>query len=107
MGAKDKNEGSARGRQHAFDMECMRLGLKLRGYEQVLDRMFDKEVVITGMSIRHPQEEGEDSLVILKAVVSGESMVAFHAASSLHEVLEGLMNRLQNASLKWKEDQYA
>jgi hypothetical protein len=107
MTKKQTEHGSAYLRQRAFDLECIKLGLKVRDYDHQIERMFEDDILVQGLSIRHPQDEGEDYLVTVRMIRAGEWFVAFHAAGSFHELLEGLVNRMRNKSLKWKEDKYA
>lgn len=99
--------GNAMGSVLAYQRALMRLGEKLNEYERTLESLFDDDIIVNSMSIRHPMDEGEEYLVTVRVVRGGESLVGFHAASTLSESLEGLLNRLRNKSMKWKADKYA
>lgn len=99
--------GSAMGSQLAYEKALIRFAEKINLYEATLEHLFDDDIIITGMTIRHPLDTGEDYLVTLRAVIAGEAKVAFHDGASLLEALEGLVNRMRNKSLKWKADKYA
>lgn len=99
--------GSAYGSQLAYQKALIRFAEKINLYEASLEHLFEDDVVVTGLTIRHPLDEGEDYLITMRAIRAGEKIVAFHDGSSMFEVLEGLVNRLRNKSLRWKKDKYA
>lgn len=107
MVAKHKEHGSALLRQRAYDLEFIRLGQKVRDYDHILERLFDSDIIVKGMSIRHPLDVGEGYLVVLRVVEAGTDKVGFHSAPTFAEVIEGLINRLKNRTLKFKDDEYA
>jgi hypothetical protein len=59
----------------------------LYGYEPKLDRLFEDDVIVTGLSIRHPIDEGTDYLLTARATIGGERFVAFHGGDTLVECL--------------------
>jgi len=99
--------GDAWGSQLNYQKALVRLAEKLIRFERLVDLRAEEEFFVMGMSIRIPQEEGEDYLITLRANAPTGQVVAFHAAASLREALEGLINRMSNKSLMWKADQYA
>jgi hypothetical protein len=65
------------------------------------------EVDLTSMTIRGPIEPGQEILMVLKGFDhAGAPVVAFHSAYSLGECLQGLAGRINNGTLRWKEDEY-
>lgn len=108
MAVKYKEEpGSALGSQLAYQKALVRFAEKVNLYEASLEHLFEDDIIVTGLSIRHPLDEGEEYLITVRAIIGGAPMVAFHAGASMFEVLEGLVNRMRNKSLKWKGDAYA
>ncbi len=107
MQKKKRGEHSAYARQLAYQDEMYKIGCLVVDYDRHIGEYFDADILVTGMSIRHPMDEGQDYLVTLRAVVSGDAKVAFHAGATFQEVLVGLINRMKNRSLKWKDDGYA
>lgn len=99
--------GNALGSQLAYQKALIRFAEKLNSYEAALQYLFDDDILVTNMTIRHPMDEGEEYLVTLRAIIGGRAKVAFHAGASMFELLEGLVNRMRRKSLKWKDDQYA
>lgn len=45
-----------------------------------------------------------DVLGVVKGVRDGKKLIAFHSDDTFGEVLVGLVNRMNNGTLKWKED---
>lgn len=99
--------GSAIGSQLAYQKALIRFAEKINLYEASLEHLFEDDINVTSLSIRHPLDEGEDYLITIRAIAAGEKVVAFHDGASLFEALEGLVNRLRNKSLRWKADKYA
>lgn len=62
---------------------------------------------IREVRIRGPREEGGQVLCIIKAEDEHGRFVAFHAADSAVEAVRGTLERVENGSLKWKEDVWA
>lgn len=74
-----------------------------------LDRLMAEEMDdglrITEIRLRAPREVGEDILATVKAVtVEGKRFVGFHGALSSAEAIRGAVERINNATLKWRED---
>ncbi len=65
-------------------------------------------VELRGLSVRPPTEDNAEFLLVIRAYDdAGAPVVGFHSGLSLGEALAGLYERLDNASLRWKEDEYA
>lgn len=73
-----------------------------------LERWADEDIILKGISIKSAlyTDTGE-WLMTIRAVTEGKHVVAFHAASSLLELMNGFANRWNNKSLKWRDDEYA
>lgn len=68
----------------------------------------DLAVDVTGVTIRGPREAGDEILLVVRGIGSdGGPVVAFHSAYGLAEALLSLAARLNNGSLKWREDEFA
>jgi len=68
----------------------------------------DLAVQVHGFSVKPPQAEGGEFLLVLRGLDGeGAPVVAFHSATELCEVFSGVANRLANGSLVWRPDQYA
>ncbi len=84
----------------------LRQGERLLAFESVADRQFDKGITIKSLKARCPQGETGGYLLVVTAVGEGGPVVAFQDGDSLAEVIVGFINRLENGSVKWKEDQF-
>jgi hypothetical protein len=77
------------------------LSLAMTGYREL-------SVEIQGFSIKPPQAEGGEFLLVLRGLDGeGRPVVAFHSATELCEVFAAVMNRLRNGTLTWRPDQFA
>lgn len=99
--------GNTLASQLAFDKAMVTNGIKLGRIEQYITTYAEDEIYIQGMSIRVPQDIGEDYFVVVRASTVDGSKVAFHNAAEFGDLIIGLANRMQNKSLKWKDDKYA
>lgn len=85
----------------------VRLGSQLSNLDSVLEQMSSEDIWVRGLTIRLWSQENEEHLVVVKADTADGAVVAFHSAATVAELVDGLVNRCRNRSLKWKEDQYA
>lgn len=90
-----------------YQRQMIRSQEQLIRCDRILERLFDDDVEVLGMSIRLPQEDAGDYLVTVRARKGNNKVVAFHAANTLAEVLRGVLAKLENRSIRWKEDNYA
>jgi hypothetical protein len=62
---------------------------------------------LMGLSVRKPREEGQDYLITLRALShDGQPVIAFSGGAGLGDAFVTLVNRLENGSLKWREDEF-
>lgn len=64
----------------------------------------DTEVRLTELRIKAPTEQGGTYLVIAKGVFERQMVVGFHGADTPHDAIKGACERLNNRSMKWRED---
>lgn len=64
------------------------------------------ELDITEIRVKKPKADGEGVMIIVKATEEGQTFVGFHSADSAGEALKGALERVQNRTLKWREDHY-
>lgn len=63
---------------------------------------------VTGLKFKGASGDQGEVLAIIQAFdKEGTPVVAFHAAPTFGECLNGVAARLRNGSLKWKVDEYA
>lgn len=89
-----------------YQRRMIRLGETLMRIEPVLESLFDEDVELRSVTVKFPTEETGDYFVIARAYEKGKPVVAFHAAQTFAEAVEGWANRLKNRSLRWKADMY-
>lgn len=64
-------------------------------------------VQVTGLSVRPPRYEGDETLVVLRGEdEAGLPLVAFHSAYMLTDAIAGCWTRHKNGTLKWREDSF-
>lgn len=90
----------------ATDRLQRRMGATLMRAEVVLEHLFDEGSYVKSITFRMPVSEGEEYLAVVRLATESGMQVAFHGAPTLGECVEGVLNRLQNKSLKFKADQY-
>jgi hypothetical protein len=74
------------------------LGAEMQGYRQW-------QVHVTGLSVRGPKAQGDEFLVTVRAVdAEGKKWVGFNSAMELHDAITGAIVRVQNDTMRWKED---
>jgi hypothetical protein len=88
-------------RMRAVGFAVSDLGLAMEGKRQL-------SVEVMGFSVRAPRESGDEFLVTLRVLdADGAPWIAFHSATSLDETLSGVVARLWNGTLKYREDSWA
>jgi len=105
----NKNEdvpGNAVESRQAYLRMMMRLAEALARFEVVADRCFGRELVLKGMTVKFPGMERPDYMVVVRAQTPEGNVVAFHNAPSFLEAVSGMVARIENESVQWKEDKY-
>lgn len=98
--------GDARGSQLNYERALVRQAEALHEWERLASRDYEDDQIYVGLSIRIPHNEGEDYLLTLRCFRAGEKFVAFHAAPTMVEALVGMVNRVRNKSMRWRDDQF-
>jgi hypothetical protein len=99
--------GNAMASQAEFERQMVRLATQLLRFEQVITRMDEGGTWITGLSIKVPGEDRADYLVVVRARTSAGSVVGFAGGDTLAEAIRVTCAKLENRSMRWREDQYA
>ncbi len=106
--ASDPNEAREDAKYHASLKAASRLlekmGKRLEQLDRWVDDPPDSETFIVEVRFKVGGKYGEGVLAIIKVDGGQGKQIAFHGADSLGEALVGLVSRLENGSLKWKED---
>lgn len=91
----------------AIQRVAARQGAKLLRWESLLESLDNDDTILSGLKVRLPQMEYDEYLIVVQAAKDGERVVAFQSAPTLAEAFEGLFNRLENRSIRWRADEYA
>lgn len=88
----------------AADRLLARMGKRLEQLDRWADDPPDGETWITEVRFKTGSAFDEGVLAMIKVERGAEKLLAFHVADGLGEALVGLVSRLENGTLKWKED---
>ncbi len=95
-------------REEASKRAAARLIMKLGSALEKLDTWTlespDDERYIVGINIKVRYDSVGDVLAVVRADTANGPVVAFHTGTDVSSVVLGLVNRLDNGSLKWRED---
>ncbi len=90
--------------QRAADNYLKRLGASLERLDVWVSEAPDDEHFVTGFKVVVRYGTIGDVLIVVQADSADGGVVAFHTADLVSEAIKGVMNRLDNGTLKWKED---
>ena len=100
-------DGDAMASARAVQRIMVDIGEQMMRAEYLFGRYSEEYTELDWVRIKFPTEDGHEYLAIVKAFTEEGDQVAFHAAPTFHEVVIGLLKRLENRSIKWREDKYA
>lgn len=63
-------------------------------------------VEILAIRFKAPGHPMGEWLAVVSASIEDERVVAFHKADDFSECLKGVLNRINNGSIKWRSDEY-
>ena len=75
--------------------------------EKTADALFEQGVEIVSIRVRFPVGEGGGYLGVVKAVGPDGAKIGFHDGTTFVEVVLGIIRRLQQNSMKWRDDEHA
>lgn len=84
-----------------------RYGAALIGADRNFEKRYEEGTHVVGLTVKLPREIGDDFLIVVRAQKEEARVVAFHGAPTFAEAVVGMLTRLQQDTLKWKEDEYA
>lgn len=76
-------------------------------FEELLDKRYDEMFEIRSISLKPPSEDRAEWFAVVRASAEGVPLVGFHSGATIAETLVGLVNRIDNRSMKWRDDEYA
>jgi hypothetical protein len=106
MAKQGELAGNAMGSAAAYTRALIKIGERMLGADTVFERSYTRGDVVLSMSLRVPELDGEDWLVTVRAYQEARRVVGFHAAPTFSEAVVGALNRLENGSMKWKDDAF-
>lgn len=98
--------GNSVGSHAAYLRQMVRQAETLQDFERILERMFEEETYVTGISFRFPHDDRLEYLAVVRVDGHAGRQVGFHNAPTFLEVVTGTVERLKNNSLRFKEDEY-
>lgn len=95
--------------QSSIDYEAylIKIGRSMLRTDRMCENAAADGLTVKAIRIKFPDTPGGGYLAVVTADFDGVACVAFHGGTEFHDVVTGLLNRIQNRSLKWKEDNYA
>ncbi len=99
-----REEGKYDASLRAAERLLKQAGKRLEQLDRWIEDPPDGETFITEIRIKVGGGWDGGCLAILKKEGSAGRQIAFHGADTLMEAVTGLVSRLDNGSLKWKED---
>lgn len=98
--------GNARESALAVQRVLLRLAEQLVRADRTFERLAEEELEVVGMSVKLPEYAGGDYLVTVRAFKGGVAVVAFHGSDQFADVVRGAIARLENGSMRWRDDNY-
>jgi len=84
-----------------------RVGSALIRLENSVERWAEEDVRLVSFTVSTPYKGRADYLVVGRFEAGTNRYVAFHSAETVYEALKGFCDRMENKTLKLREDQYA
>ncbi len=106
LGKNTDVPGNALASQAAYVRQLVNWAETVLTAERVFDKLFDEGVYVRGMSIRLPNDESPEYLMVVRLDGEGGKRVGFHSADTLLSLVVGTLRRLRSGSIKFKEDEY-
>lgn len=96
----DREEASKRAAARLLS----KLGTRLEQLDRFIQEVPDDDTHITEVRFKVRYSTVGDVLGVVKADTSKGKQIAFHSDDTVSEALVGIVNRLNNGTLVWKED---
>lgn len=91
----------------AVQKEMLKVARELYRFDDRQERLHEQGDVITSVRFRAPEMPGGEWLAVINLITSDGAFVGFHSDVSFVAAVRGVCSRVNNGSIKWKEDQYA
>lgn len=106
MSNREQHAGNALASQAAFTKEMVRVAAVLHRLDGIAQDNYEEGRLITGIRLSFPTPMRDGYLAVMTSEVDGERFVAFNNDPSPVTALIGIILKLENKSIKWKEDQW-
>lgn len=88
------------------DDQVQKNGAALFMLTQTVRLWAERGIVLRGLTVRWPVEEGDDFLLTARFETESGPVVAFHSADELGALVRGYANKMRLEKLKLREDRY-
>lgn len=99
--------GNAMESARLYAQTCIRQAEVLLRMEKHIEHLFESGCDIYRITVRTPTIDRASYMAVVAARIDGVAMVAFHDAPTFMECIVGVAERIENRTLKFKEDKYA
>jgi len=102
--SRQHDEARGSSRTEAFAKQLEGLSVRAVKLDAWLERLDGQGVWITHINFRAPTDVEGSWLVVIRARGSDGKVVAFHDGPTFWEALNGTLARIENGTLRFKED---
>lgn len=107
VGKDGEVSGNAMASAMAVQRQLIRAAEQVARAEGTFRWHEDRDRDILAIRVRMPQHAEGEYMAVVSADSDEGPVVAFHSAPTFGETIVGLLARLENDTLVWKEDKYA
>lgn len=99
--------GNAVASAQAYQRSMVGLAETLVRFERLADRLWEEGTYLTNISIRLPDDDHADYLMVVRGRNGDGQVVGFTSSDTLRDTVRRGIASLENGTLKWQEDKYA
>lgn len=106
---KEKQEQPVHQELHqaaAMERMHLRVGAHIEELRHTVAWRGDRDLFVYNVRVSWPVNHVEEFLLVVKAIVDGEPMIAFHSGRGLVDTMLGMSDRYRAGKLKFTPDQY-
>jgi len=104
--SKSGTDGNAIESARRYQLQMAQLGEMCWRVERSLERLDNDDCWVRDIRFRAPAGDGGAWQVVVRATKDAQKVVAFGDGATFAEALRGVIARLENGSIQWKEDKY-
>lgn len=106
MPQRGSKDGKGVGGHDAYVKDMLAKAQQVIGLQQALEDMEDDELYVHQLKFASRGSDAWEWLVVLTVDSKDGAKVAFSSAGTLSEAIGALLGRIQNNSLRWKDDEF-